>query len=179
MVKKISKSNPGIRDIMVCSINEIPAPLQLFSPDGTYPNKGQGWKDEVLYQIWNIPPLSNPAAGLSICQWARRTIGQYQYWYHEQVFLGIPGNIHNWKCTMTKSPLFRITGSACIILLAIALILIPASAINLDPAGSSSAQLPLPTGTPFLSTALQPANRGSGSSSGSSAIIISRLPPFR
>ncbi|MGB9176382.1 MAG: hypothetical protein WCB46_06560 [Methanoregula sp.] len=39
---------------------------------------------------------------------------------------------------MTKNPLFRIIGCAWIILIAIALILIPAGAIDLDPVGSSS-----------------------------------------
>jgi hypothetical protein len=50
MVKKISKPDPGIRDILGCSISEIPAPLRLFFPERHTPTKA-GIEGEVLSDL--------------------------------------------------------------------------------------------------------------------------------
>ena len=57
-------------------------------------------------------------------------------WYYKQVFLVTPG-IYVWKCIMTKKPM-RWTLCACLFIISIALIAIPAGALDFEPVGSPS-----------------------------------------
>jgi trimeric autotransporter adhesin len=59
----------------------------------------------------------------------------------QQVFCATPGNIYYWKCTMTKNPLRLTVCCACLLLIGAALIVLPAGAFTLDPAGSGSSNI--------------------------------------